>query len=347
MSAYHPSTRHVMISRGALGLSLLLAFTAMAAPVRAAEPAAPADPASATEEQRADAKARYEQGVAAYSAGRYKDAVDLFLAADKILPSAPLSFNIARAYEKLGDDSGALRFYRDYLRRKPDAENAADVQALVKRFEERLRSKGVQQLTILSTPAGATVALDGSPVGVTPATLDLPPGQHHVTLMLRGYSDTERDLEVPADHALDVALELTPSVEPPPQPAAPVAAPASNQPAAPAEKSSGFGVWPYVTLGAGALTLAGSLTFELMRRGAESDAKDAKTQVEYKQHYDDMVSRRTTARVLLGVGGALAVTGGVLLAIELAGSSESKASVARLGLVPTAGGAVGSIAGSF
>ena len=325
-----------------MGLLLFLASTAIAAPARAEEPA---DPGGATEEQRADAKARYEQGVTAYSAGRYKDAVDLFLAADKILPSAPLSFNIARAYEKLGDDSGALRFYRDYLRRKPDAENAADVQALVKRFEERLKAKGVQQLTVLSTPTGATVALDGAPVGVTPATLDLPPGQHHVALILRGYADTERDVEVPADHALDVALELAPSAEPPPPAAAPVAAPAPTAPLPQAEESRGLGVWPYVTLGAGALTLAGSLTFELMRRGAESDAKDAKTQVEYKEHYDDMVSRRTTARVLLGVGGALAVTGGVLLAIELGGSSKS--GVARLGLVPTEGGATGSIAGSF
>src|SRR5689334_2986846 len=95
-----------------------------------AEPATPPDPAS-DEAKRADAKARYEQGVEAYKKDRFKDAIDLFLEADHLAPSAPLSFNIARSYEKIGDDAGALRWYRDYLRREPNAKNAPDVQKLV------------------------------------------------------------------------------------------------------------------------------------------------------------------------------------------------------------------------
>lgn len=334
-----------MTSRGALGVGIFLAALAGVGPARAAEGA---DPAAPNEQQRAEAKSRYEDGVAAYTAGHYKDAVDLFLAADRLAPSAPLSFNIARAYEKLGDDSGALRFYRDYLRRAPDAQNANDVGALVKRFEERLRAKGVQQMTVLSTPTGATVALDGAPVGVTPVTLDVPPGKHHVTLMLRGYTDTERDIDVPAEHAQDVVLELAPApeVDHTAPAAAPVAAPApAPSPPADAERH-GLGVWPYVTLGAGAAALAGALTFELLRNSSENAAKDATTQVEYKDHYDTMVSQRTTARVLVGVGGALVVTGGVLLAIELGNGSPSK-KAARLGFAPTPGGFTGSLAGSF
>jgi tetratricopeptide (TPR) repeat protein len=335
-----------MTSRGALGVGILLAMITGVGPARAAD--AP-DASAPNEQQRSEAKARYEAGVAAYTAGHYKDAVDLFLAADRLAPSSPLSFNIARAYEKLGDDSGALRFYRDYLRRTPNAQNATDVGALVKRFEERLKAKGVQQMTVLSTPTGATVALDGAPVGVTPATLDMPPGQHHLALMLRGYADTERDIELPADHALDVVLELAPAPEPDqaaPAAAGPAAA-AAPPPSAPAPaESHGLGVWPYVTLGAGAAALAGALTFELMRKSSEESAKDASTQVEYKDHYDTMVSQRTTARVLVGVGGALVVTGGVLLAIELGNGSPTK-KTARLGLAPAPGGFTGSLAGSF
>jgi tetratricopeptide (TPR) repeat protein len=340
-----------MTSSGALGAGIFLAVLAAGMPLHAAEGA---DQSAPTEQQRSEAKARYEAGVAAYTAGHYKDAVDLFLAADRLAPSSPLSFNIARAYEKLGDDSGALRFYRDYLRRTPNAQNANDVALLVKRFEERLRGKGVQQMTVLSTPAGATVALDGAPIGVTPATLDVPPGHHHLALMLRGYADTERDIDLPADHALDVVLELAPA--PAPDQATPAAAaPAAAAAAAPAPAPSapvhaenrGLGLWPYVTLGAGAAALAGALTFELMRKSSEESAKDASTQVEYKDHYDTMVSQRTTARVLVGVGGALVVTGGVLLAIDLGNASPNKKAAARLGIAPTSGGFTGSLAGSF
>ena len=333
-----------MTSRGALGVGIFLALLGNVAPARAA---GDTDPSASNDEQRSEAKARYEAGVAAYTAGHYKDAVDLFLAADRLAPSAPLSFNIARAYEKLGDDSGSLRFYRDYLRRTPNAQNANDVAALVKRFEERLRAKGVQQMTVLSTPTGATVALDGAPVGVTPATLDVPPGQHHLALMLRGYADTERDVELLADHALDIVLELAPA--PAAAQTTPASAPAAATPApsAPARaESHGLGVWPYLTLGAGAAALAGALTFELMRKSSESSAKDASTQVEYKDHYDTMVSQRTTERVLVGVGGALVVTGGVLLAIDLGNASPAK-KAARLGLAPAPGGVTASLAGSF
>src|SRR5256885_1412366 len=69
------------------------------------------DPTS-EEGKRAEGKARYERSAAAYSAGRYKDAIDLFLQADALASSAALSFNIARAYEKIGDDAASLQCER-------------------------------------------------------------------------------------------------------------------------------------------------------------------------------------------------------------------------------------------
>src|SRR5690606_29128491 len=144
------------------------------------------------QQRRQDAAQRYEQGVQAYQEGRHKDAIDLFLEADALSPSSALSFNIARAYEKIKDSSNALRWYRDYLRREPDAEDAEAVNELIEHYEQVLEQKGVQQVTVLSEPEGATVRLDGRPVGVTPWTGDLAPGQHEVALSLRGYVDTER-----------------------------------------------------------------------------------------------------------------------------------------------------------
>lgn len=305
---------------------------AAAAPASAQTAGSEAEPRDAAGIQRDEAKARYEQGVIAYKNGRFKDAVDLFLEADRLAPSAPLSFNIARAYEKLGDDAGALRWYRDYLRRAPDAPNAADVTALVRHFEGVLAKKGVQQLTVRSSPEGATVTIDDRPVGVTPWTGELAPGAHRISLSLRGFAETAQDVELPSDRAVDVAVRLVPAPEPAPstvpaqssQPSpttssVPAQVPAKDQPE---QRGSRFGVWPWIGIGVGAAALGGALAFEMSRRSAESEAEREPTQIGYKDKLDTMESRQTTARVLGVVGGAFVVAGGVLLVLDLSGGSS-------------------------
>jgi tetratricopeptide (TPR) repeat protein len=196
--------------------ALLTLALGVAAPRTGTAADAPSDEAT-VEQRREEAKSKYQAGVDAYERKRYKDAVDLFLAADRLAPSAPLSFNIARAYERLGDDSSALRWYRDYLRRNSAAQNADSVRELVAKLALALAKKGVQQVTVLSTPLGATVSVDDQPVGVTPWTGDLSPGKHHVLLTLRGYSDVEREPELSANEPLDLALRLEqPSATPAP-----------------------------------------------------------------------------------------------------------------------------------
>src|SRR5262249_30798358 len=64
----------------------------------------PSETARDTTSQTA-AREKYRAGAAAYKAGHYKDAIDLFLDANRLSPSAALSFDVARAYEKLGDAS--------------------------------------------------------------------------------------------------------------------------------------------------------------------------------------------------------------------------------------------------
>ena len=102
-----------------------------------------------------------------------------------------------------------------------------------------------------------------------------------------------------------------------------------------------------MTLGAGGAALGGALVFEILRRSSESDAESDKTQIGYHEKLDQMESRQTTARILAGVGGALVVTGGVLLAIDLSSSNSSKKGAATLTLAPTPGGAFASASGSF
>jgi hypothetical protein len=299
------------------------------------------------ESKRAEAKTRYEQGVDAYKKNRFKDAIDLFLEADHLAPSAPLSFNIARAYEKIGDDTGSLRWYRDYLRRDPNAKNAADVKKIVGDLQTSLGKKGVQQITVLSSPPGATVAIDGRPVGVTPFTGEFPPGQHQVDFSLRGYSDTQQQVDLSANEARDVMVRLersnepaaaSPAATPAPVPATSTPSPIAQAPtysAEPERSGPKFGVWPWVTMGAGAVSLGGSLVFELSRRSAESDAKKEPTQIGYQTKLDAMQSRQTTARILAGVGGVLVLAGGTLLVLDLGSAHGAQKVTVGLSLEPT------------
>ncbi len=311
--------------------------------------------------KRAEGKQRYERGAQAYAAGRFKDAIDLFLQADALAPSAALSFNIARAYEKIGDDAATLQWYRDFRRRAPDAKNGPDVDQRIHVFEVSLAKKGVQQVTILSRPLGATVIVDDKPRGVTPFTGQFAPGTHEVILSLKGYADSEQELDLPADHAQELDVPLVPAAEgeaPPaktPATAAPNAAGAGPSgtveptPARDAAAGPKFGIWPWIGLGAGAAALGGSLAFEVARRSAENDASLDKTQVGFKDKLDREQSRQTTARVLAAVGGSLAIAGGTLLIIDLSSgpSSDHVETASRVGFGCLPSGCNVDVRGSF
>ena len=296
---------------------------------------------SSAEQRKSQAKSKYEQGVDLYRNERYADAVELFLEADALSPSAALSFNIARAYEKLADDAATLRWYRNYLRLNPEAPNAAEVRQSVQNLSLALAKKGIQQLTVLSTPSGATVAIDGRALGVTPLTLELKPGEHHALVTLRGFADAARDftLNAPSPMDLPIELQVAPSVTPP---LTPVESPARASGERTQEHGSRFGIVPYVTLGVGVLALGGAALFEASRRSAQTAARSDVTQVAFKDDVDAMNNRQTTARVLLGVGGVLVVTGATLWVFNARLTPESTATVATL-----PGGALFSFRRSF
>jgi hypothetical protein len=242
-------------------------------------------------------------------------------------PSAPLSFNIARADEHLGDGAGALRWYRDYLRRSPIVKNAAEVRAAIAALSSSLAKRGVQQMTVLSNPEGATVQIDDQPPVVAPWTGELGPGPHHLSFAREGYADAQRNVQLSATEPLDVSVQLEQKsvVAFVPASADTSTAVRANDVAA---RGPRLGVLPWVTLGVGAAALGGALTFELLRRSAENDAK-RETQVGYQAQLDREQSRQTAARILLGVGGAFVGAGGVMLLSD----TKSQSHVTSAGLI--------------
>jgi tetratricopeptide (TPR) repeat protein len=266
------------------------------------------------------AEAHYQRGLAAYRGGRFQEAIEEFLAAEQKVPSPRLAFNVALAYEHLNRPARALQYFRDYLRRGPDPSNAVQIEHRVAELASLLGEQGIQQVTVHSDPTGAIVTIDGVARGSTPWTGELALGSHRVSAQREGYLDRELVIELGESRALDVELPLLPQVgqqEAEPQQTVLV------EPRLPGDDETDLGILPWALVGGGGAALVGAGVFELLRRDAQGDARDATYQLDWVEARDSAQSYQTTARVLAGVGGLLAIGGGVLLWVDSEGRAET------------------------
>lgn len=242
-----------------------------------------ADPAA-----KARGRALYEQGAQAYAEGRYLKAAESFLDAHGVYPTPQLLFNVGKAYDRAGSTAAALGYYRGYLRHQPDAPDHAEVSARISELEAALAERGVQQISILSEPALATVLLDGRAVGVTPWTGETWPGKHRVTIELEGRKPAQTLIDVLPHRADDFRFTLEAL---PRETVAPRSAPRSTPSSASAPSAL-----TWVVLGAGTAALGTALFVEMANQNAGG------------------ISR--TAAFFGGAGLSACAVGGVLLYVD-------------------------------
>jgi tetratricopeptide (TPR) repeat protein len=266
-----------------------------------------------------DARAQHEHGVVAFAQGRYTEAIAAFQTADKLLPDAALSFNIAKAYEALHDYQRALAFYREYLRRAPTAPDRGGVELHVGDLARELHEQPAQRVELRSQPHGASVWVDDEPVGTAPVALLLPSGRHRASFRLAGYRTEQLSFEVSAASA---PLELRAALEPlgSPHGAAEREAP-SQAIAATSGKSADKPRTLLRDLGftamlASVAVLGTAIAFEAMRSDAEQRARQEQEQVRFARTVDSMQNKQTLARVFAGASGGLAALGVTLLVIS-------------------------------
>jgi tetratricopeptide (TPR) repeat protein len=264
------------------------------------------------------AQSQHRAAVKAYARGKYQEAIALFSAADAQFPKAAFSFNVARAYEALADASSALAYYRDYLRRAENPPDAVAVNQRIRILAAQLASRGMQQLTLLSSPRGAEVFVDRVRVGLSPITLDLTPGKHAVRLTLDGYQEISAEVELPPDLPREVSFVLL---------AAPDSETSLALPLVAAAPSSDSALRPVgvVTLGAGVAALSAALTFEIMRANTEARARRETEQTLFADQLDTMQSQQTLARIFTGTGFGLAAIGGILFMVAKLASERDSA----------------------
>jgi tetratricopeptide (TPR) repeat protein len=303
-------------------IAVIAAFAASLL-IGVATPSPAAAQEDATSSQDEDpARAEYQLGVDAYSAGRYREAVEHFEATHRLAPNPVLSYNIALAYDAMGAAANALRYYRDYLRAAPEAEDRNEVLASIRRLEKRLADWGVQQLTVMSTPSGAQLSVDGQSVGRTPWTGELTPNGHRVVVELTGYTPTTVDVTLSPDRAMDVTVALqtasgaavAPAAEPAAVPPPSTPPPSSSPP--PRRPNRGPDPLALGALSLGVGSFVGALLLERSRADAEADAVVAPTQVAAAAELDTIARRRTAARVMTGVGFGLVATSATLFIVH-------------------------------
>src|SRR5688572_10461054 len=97
-----------------------------------------------TPESKARAKALYESGTAHYNLGEFKEALDDFKGAYRIIQEPVFLFNIAQCFRRLDDPAQAAEFYRAYRREVPNAPNREDIDRLIAEMDRAVSEKRAQ-----------------------------------------------------------------------------------------------------------------------------------------------------------------------------------------------------------
>lgn len=159
----------------------------------------PARPAAGTPSAVDRAKRHYQRGSEAFDVGRFDEAIKELEESYRLSGESVLLFNIAKAYEKLGDLEEAIRHYRDYvdLTGNLSDEDKAEVAKTVQELETKRRDS-LPELTIRTRPEGAKVYVDTKArvAGQTPFSDKFEPGEHTLWVELKGFEEVKKEIKL-------------------------------------------------------------------------------------------------------------------------------------------------------
>jgi tetratricopeptide (TPR) repeat protein len=112
------------MSRGTVRVVLAVTFLALCATARA--------------DDVAKAQAAYHAGSQHYDLGEFKEALESFKEAYRTREDPIFLFNIAQCYRQLGDKQQAIRSYRSFLNKMPDARNRQQVREMIAKLENQV-----------------------------------------------------------------------------------------------------------------------------------------------------------------------------------------------------------------
>ena len=117
-------------------------------------------------------KAAFERGEAHFQKGDFGAAIASFKEADRARVTPEVAYDLAKCFEKLGDEAYTTFYYRLYMRRAPSAPDTLDVAEKVGTTLARLESEG-QGFLEFDAPRANTVTLLGHKYPEPPVALFL------------------------------------------------------------------------------------------------------------------------------------------------------------------------------
>lgn len=161
--------------------------------------------ARASEAQAEAALQIAEAGVKLYKLNQYREALDFFLKSYELHPLPDVVWNIGRCYEELREPKKALRFFEESAAKDPSETNREKA----KRKVEDLMTLYFASVAFETVPEGATVEVDGVPMGETP--IDgrvLGTGRHQLRVSLPGYKTVEQEIRISSGEANRFKIRL-------------------------------------------------------------------------------------------------------------------------------------------
>lgn len=258
-------------------------------------------------------KAAFERGEAHFQRGDYGAAIASFREADRARVTPEVAYDLAKCFEKLGDEPYTVFYYRLYMRRAPSAPDTLDVAEKVGIVIARLESEGQGYLE-LDAPRADAVTVADKRYPEPPVALFLPPGDYEVSAE---FPTGAKKMSVQIRTGKTTSLTFEPVAPPmlPVEDALSADLVASGLEAAPPPGPSKLRVTSYVVAGIGLAALVAGIALGVSSSSDAAAAQNKDQVVSSAQGLAEAANGKAVgANLLFGVGGA-AVAGGALMFI--------------------------------
>ncbi len=143
-----------------------------------------------------------------YDVGNFESSLESFQRAYDIYPHPDILYRMGLCYERLGEDSAAVRLYRQFLDKVPNAPERPRIEKTIAIIESRISRS---EIRISTDPEGAIVYIDDKANGVsgyTPTSLPVSPGNYRIIVEKEGFEPLEELVSVESGQTLQLRYQL-------------------------------------------------------------------------------------------------------------------------------------------